>query len=266
MPEILKNLSPQALFTVIIVTLILVSIAVVIIALRGKLGIKIGNKSLSLGGGGDEKTKKNTKAVPNLPPTVTIPQKRSCGDCILLLMGEREKFELKMRKETNKIMKTQMTFAEQKLIEIQTKVSNNISGLIHQSIEEKSSTVEESVQYKLVYGLLKDSLLNIKDEIRRSFKENGFYDINGSEFSWYVKERTQVISSMLTQYMRNIYPDRGGVLQLHKILKCMEKEATFLAGIVNDIYSYAREVRLECDEKVKELQIQFGAWVDNFIK
>lgn len=266
MPEILKNLTPQALFTIIIVALILGIFGIIIIALRGKLGIKIGNKSFSLGGGSSEEKKKDTKAVPTTPPTVTVPQKRTCGDCILLLMGEREKFELKMRKETNKIMKTQMTFAEQKLIEIQTKVSNNISGIIHQSIEEKSTTVEESVQYKLVYGLLKDSLLNIKDEIRRSFKENGFYDINGSEFSWYVKERTQVISSMLTQYMRNIYPDRGGVLQLHKILKCIEEEVTFLAGIINDIYSYAREVRVECDEKVKELQIQFGKWVDNFIK
>ncbi len=181
-------------------------------------------------------------------------------------MGEREKFEFKIRREMDKVMKTQMTFAEQKLIEVQTKVSNNISTTIHESIENKTTTVEESVQYKLVYGLMKDSLFHVKDEIRRSFKDNGFYDINGSEFSWYVKERTQVITSMLSQYMRNIYPDRGGVLPLQKILKSMEKESTFLSGIINDIYSYAREVRLECDEKVKEIQTQFGTWVDNFTK
>lgn len=262
MPEILRNLTPQALFTIIIVTLILGIIGIIIIALRGKLGIKIGNKSFSLGSeNSEEKSKKDSPF-----PTAIVPQKHTCGDYVLLLMGEREKYELKIKKEGNQIMKIQMTFAEQKLIEIQTKISNSISGIIHQSIEEKVTTVEESVQYKLVYGLLKDALFNIKDEIRRSFKENGFYGINGSEFSWYIKGRLQVISSMLIQYMRNIYPDRGGVLGLHEILKCIEKEATFLAGIINDIYSYAKEVRVECDERIKNIQIQFGEWVDNFIK
>jgi len=264
MPEILKNLSPNSIFILILVAIVIVVIAVVIIALRGKLGIKIGNKTINLGG--TEEKKKDTKAISAVPPPTVSVLKRTCGDCILLLMGEREKYELKMRREVDKVMKTQMTFAEQKLIEVQTKVTNNISSTIHQSIEDKTTTVEESVQYKLVYGLLKDSLLHIKDEIRRSFKDNGFYDINGSEFSWYVKERTQVITSMLSQYMRNIYPDRGGVLPLHKILKSLDKEATFMSGIINDIYSYAREVRLECDEKVKEIQTQFGCWVDDFTK
>ncbi len=265
MPEIFKNLSSNSVFILILVAIVIIAIAVVIIALRGKLGIKIGNKTINLGGGTEEK-KKDTKAVSTTSPSTVSAQKRTCGDCILLLMGEREKFEFKIRREMDKVMKTQMTFAEQKLIEVQTKVSNNISTTIHESIENKTTTVEESVQYKLVYGLMKDSLFHVKDEIRRSFKDNGFYDINGSEFSWYVKERTQVITSMLSQYMRNIYPDRGGVLPLQKILKSMEKESTFLSGIINDIYSYAREVRLECDEKVKEIQTQFGTWVDNFTK
>lgn len=264
MSGILKNLTPQAIFIIIMVTIFVAAIVVTIIALRGKLGIKIGNKSINLGG--TEKSKKDTKD-PILPPaTVTVPQKRSCGDCVLLLMGEREKYEFKIRREKDKIMKTQMTFAEQKLIEVLTNMSNNVSFKISESIKDKSTVVEESVQYKLVHSLLKDSLLHIKDEIRRSFKDNGFYSLTGSEFSWYVKERTHTISSMFSQYMRNIYPDRGGVLQLHKILKSMEKEATFLAGIINDIYSYAREVRVETDEKVKNMQKEFGTWVDNFTK
>ena len=267
MPEILKNLSPQAIFIIILVVIFLSAVVITIIALRGKLGIKIGNKSINLGGSEEQKknTQKNNDPIP-LPVTVNMTQKRSCGDCVLLLMGEREKYEFKIRRERDKIMKVQMTFAEQKLIEIQTKISNNVSIMIHESIKDKITTVEESVQYILVYCLLKDSLLLIKDEIRRSFKDNGFFNLSGSEFSWYVKERTQAISSMLTQYMRNIYPDRGGVLQLQKILRSMEEEATFLSGIINDIYSYASEVRIETDERVKKMQEEFGAWVDKFTK
>jgi len=271
MPDLLKNLPPQLLFIVIIVALVLGIIAIVIIALRGKLSFKIGNKSFSVGGGADKEkpkdvkdTKDTKKTTLESPPATVSLQKRSCGDCILLLMGEREKYEMKIRREEDKVMKTQMTFAEQKLIEIQTKISDSLSGIIHLSIKNKETSVEESVQYKLVYGLLKDALLQIKDEIRRSFKDNGFYNITGSEFSWYVKERTHVITSMLSQYMRNIYPDRGGVLPLSNILKCMGAEGTFLVGIINDIYSYAREVKVECVEKVKVIQIEYGTWVDEF--
>ncbi len=62
MPEILENLSPQSIFIIILVALVLIVAAVVVIALRGKLGIKIGNKTLNLGGGGSEdKPKKDTK-------------------------------------------------------------------------------------------------------------------------------------------------------------------------------------------------------------
>jgi len=264
MSEILKSLSSHYIFIILIVAVIVVTIGAIIIALRGKLGIKIGNKTINLGDVSEDKEKGKEPIPP--PATVSIAQKRSCGDCVLLLMGEREKYEFKIRRERDKIMKSQMTFAEQKLIEVQTKISKSLSSSIHESIKRKSSSVEESVQYKLVYGLLKDALFHIKDEIRRSFKDNGFYDINGSEFSWYVKERTQVISSMLTQHMRNIYPDRGGVLKLSTLLQGIEQEATFLGGIITDIYSYAREIKVETDNKVKNLQVEFGEWVDKFTK
>ncbi len=257
MPEPFVNLFNPTSITIIIVFII---VAILIIVLRGKSIIaKFGNKSIKIGGTEEE------RALLEPPQTTIMVQKRTCGDCILLLMGEREKFELKMRRETNKVLKTQMTFAEQKIMEIQSRILTNMTEAVHDSIENKDTNVEESVQYKLIYGLIKDALLHIKDEVRRSYKDNGFYEINGSEFSWYVKERTQTITSMLNQYIRNIYPDRGGVLKLHKVLKVIEKESTFLSGIINDIYSYAREVRLECDTKVEDIRAQFGQWVDDFI-
>jgi len=246
------------------ITIIFIILAIVIIALRGKIMAQIGNKIFAIGKGDDENKDKNKAAESLLiQDTCIITPKRTCGDCILLLMGEREKFELNMGRETNKVLKAQMTHTEQKIIEIQNRILNNISDDI--SADNENNDVDESVQYKLIYGLMKDAFFHIKDEIRRSFKDNGFYEINGSEFAWYVKERTQTLTSMLSQYIRNIYPDRGGVLKRQKVLNSIEKEAAFLAGIVNDIYAHAREVRLECDTKVEEIRAQFGLWVDNFI-
>lgn len=245
MKEYIFSLHPVVFITIVIIALI----AIVIIMLKGKIKAKFGDKIIDIGG--DD---------PEPPPTASIKQKRSCGDCVLLLMGEREKFEFKIRKETNKIMKNQMTFVEQKLIEIQTALLDDITCIINKD------TIDESVQYKLIYGLLKDSLHNIKDEIRRSFKDNGFCDLGVSEFSSYLKDRTQILNSMLVQYIRNMYPDRGGVLEASKIINVIEQRKNFLSGLVNDLYMYAREVKLETDKKVNILQEQFIKWVDKFIE
>lgn len=250
MKEYVFSLPPY----VFLILVSLIIIALVIIALRGKIKAKFGNKTIDIGGTDED----DSSITP--PPTTAITQKRTCGDCVLLLMGQREKFEFKIRKETNKIMKTQMTFVEQKLIEIQTTLLDDMTEMIDKE------SIDESVQYKLLYGLLKDGLHKIKDEIRRSFKDNGFCEISVSEFSSYLKDRVQIIISMLIQYIRNMYPDRGGVLEASKIIEAIEKRNSFLSRLINDLYMYAREVRLETDKKVKEIQEQFAKWVDDFIK
>lgn len=239
----------------LIITIVIIAIfAIVVIAIKGKFSAKFGDKTISIGGGKEDYNNK----VP--PPTVTFPQKRSCGDCILVLMGEREKLEFKVRKKVNKIMKTQMTFVEQKLIEIQTTLLDAISKRIN-----KESPIDDSVQYKLIYGLLKDSLHKIKDEIRRSFKDNGFWDMDVSDFSHYLKDRTQVLNSMFITYVRNMYPNRGGVLETDVIIEVIETKSTFLTGLIHDLYMYSRDVKIETDKEVDEAQRVFTEWVDKFI-
>jgi hypothetical protein len=240
-----------------IVILILGILATVIIALRGKLKAKFGDKEIDIG---------TEKTFPIPPPPVTGSfLKRTCGDCVLILMGEREKFELQIRKERDRILKTQMVYAEQKLTEIQTLLINYWIEAIHNSVKNKITTVDESVQYKLIYGLLKDTMIGIKDEIRRSFKDNGFSDIDSSDFSEYVKDRIHVILSMLNQHIRNIYPDRGGVLEVGEILYIIEKQNPYISNIINDVYYHAKDIKIEIDGKLEVIKNSFGKWIDSFI-
>jgi len=249
------NLSDPIPFIIAIVVLI---IAVVIIAIKGKFVAKIGTKIFKIGN--DSGIEKEQTCTSSPPSTVTI-MKRSCGDCVLLLMAEREKKEIQMRRESDRVLKIQMTFVEQKLIEIQTKIAERFNNLIDQSL-----SIDKSIQYKLFYGLFKDALIHIKDEIRRSFKDNGFYEISGSDFSWYIKDRIQVVISILTQYFRNFYPDNNEIIELNKIIEIIEKEKPFLSDIINNLYCYAREVKIESDQKVESIKKSFSDWVDDFIK
>jgi len=243
---------PHPIFIALVVIIL---IALVIVAIKGRIIAKFGDKTFHIGGGDDEEHEKSP-----LPSTVIISQKRSCGDCVLVLMGEREKLEFKVRSKINRIMKTQMTFVEQKLIEIQTSLLNAVSKKIV-----RGSTVDESIQYKLIYGLLKDSLLKIKDEIRRSFKDNGFWDMDVSDFSYYLKDRTQVLKSMFIQYVQNMYPDRGGIIDACTFIEIIEEQSPFLTGLIHDLYMYSRDVKISTDKEVKETQQTFTKWVDEFI-
>ena len=238
-------------------------IAITIIALKGHLKAKFGKKEIELGA--DSKPG-NDDPILKPPQTVTIYQKRSCGDCILLLMGEREKFEIQMRRESNKILKDQMRFAEQKLIEIQSLLMGNIIDAIHEFARENPSSIDENIQHKLIYGLFKDALVGVKDEIRRSFKDNGFHDMSSSDFTAYTKDRVSVVTSMLNQYVRNMFPNKTNLLSQNQLIDIIKNGNNSLSIIFNDVYTHARETRIESENKIDRLQQEFGLWVDKFIK
>jgi len=240
--------------------IVLSIIALVIIALKGTIKAKFGDKAIAVGGGANDDTKKIPASARD---TVSL-IKRKCSDCVLMLIGEREKTEVSMRKESDKILKTQMVFVEQKLIEIQTKLMALLSSEIRDSTK-SGKEIDEVIQYKLLYGLLKDALVSIKDEMRRSFKDNGFYELNGTDFSAYVKNQQRTVISLLTQHIQNIYPDRIGVLSIMRITGVFDEHSYEISAIISDMYNRARDVKLEAEEKIDGIKQQFGDWVDKFI-
>jgi hypothetical protein len=269
--EFLIHLPPALSFSIIALALF----GIVLVILRGRFKAKLGDKSLDVGNDG---LREISSAMTLPPPTTMIPRgqllpvattppptpKRSCGDCVLLLFGEREKLELNIRKERDKILKSQMTFAEQKLIETQNILLNAMASMIHSSVKANNSQVDEAVQYKLSYGLLRDTLSSVKDEIRRSFKAGEFYEMNGAEFAMFIKERASTLIFMMTAYIRNIFPDRGNVVNATEIITAIEDKALNIGNIVSEIYTHARDTKIEIDRRICNLKTEFGQWVDNF--
>jgi hypothetical protein len=235
-------------------------LAIIVIALRGKIKAKFGNKEIDIG-------KEDFKeSIPSAPPVsgVLSVRKYSCGDCVLMLMSKRENYEMQVRKEEDHVLKNQMTYTEQKISDLQMSYMEMISKAIHDSVKNNTSTVEESVQYKLVDSLLKDAMVNVKNEIRRSFKDNGFYDMDNSDFYSYVKDRTKTVGGMIHQYFRSIYPDRGGVITIYEILFLFEEKQLFLSSLISDVYNNAQEVKRVSEKKIFEIKEEFKAWLNEF--
>jgi hypothetical protein len=150
------------------------------------------------------KEKKFTFGQPK-PPKV-----RSCSDCIKLLMAKRTAFEVLYNTKQTSILRQQMVFAEHKLMEIEILTKKEI----HPSV---------------------------KDEIRRSYKENGFVDMNPADYDRYVSERIDTLTSMLNTADIKVPP------------------------IIKDIYNNAKNTKIRIDTEIKKLEDDFIKEIDQLI-
>lgn len=139
------------------------------------------------------------------------PKARSCADCIRLLMAKRTGFEAIYSLKHTNILRQQMVYAEHKIIEIETLIKNETHA-------------------------------SFKDELRRSFKENGFFEMNKSDYTRYIEERTETLTSLLNS------------------------TDTKINSIIKDIYDNAKLVKARIDLELKRLEEEFVKDIDSLIK
>jgi hypothetical protein len=166
-------------------------IVLLLVSVFGNIGINLKEKKITFG---SQKT----------------PKKRSCSDCINLLMAKRTAFEVMYNTKQTGILRQQMIFAEHKLTEIEliTKKENHPS---------------------------------IKDEIRRSCKENGFVEMPIEDYSRYLEERIDTITSLLNT------------------------EDPKIPLIIKEIYDNAKRVKIRIEQEIKKLEEDFIKELDSLI-
>ena len=138
-------------------------------------------------------------------------KQRTCSDCIRLLMAKRTGFEVMYNTKHSSILRQQMIFAEHKLIEIEQIISH-------------------------------ETRCAFKDELRRSFKENGFQEMNANDYEKYIQERTETLMAMLNS------------------------TDIKLPNIIRDIYNNAKSVKARLDLEIKKLEEDFCIEIDQLVK
>lgn len=139
------------------------------------------------------------------------PKVRTCGDCIRLLMAKRTGFEVMYNTKHSSILRQQMVFVEHKIIEIEQILAVECSQIF-------------------------------KDEVRRSFKENGFNDMNDQDYTNYIEERSDTLCTLLNTSNKEI------------------------PKIIKEIYDNAKSVKTRIDAEIKKLEEDFIADIDKFTK
>jgi hypothetical protein len=136
---------------------------------------------------------------------------RSCGDCVRIIISKCTVHFFNFNKNHTSILRQQMVFAEHKIIEIEQIVKSELHS-------------------------------RFKDEIRRSFKDNGFNNMNESDYANYIDERVETLSTLIN--FKN-------------------KKIDF---IIKEIYDNAKSVKIRIEQEIKNEEDAFIKDIDKFSK
>jgi len=191
--------------------------------------------------------------------------KRSCKDCIMLIVGKRVQFETLYNLKISTILRDQMNYVEHKFQEVTFELENTYRDdlLTYNKNECKEIENKEFILYR---ELLSNSLFETKDEIRRSFKENGFHDMNDRDFDQYIKDRSTLLLTIAREHIQRSYPSNMIIPIIERFKRYDIVSAKKIEYIIRDIYINAKEIRCRVLKELDELQFKFVDEVDSLVE
>lgn len=240
-------LSLPLLWKIVIPLLVLVS--TVIIALWGGLTIQWGKKTIRLG---------------------TNRKGRSCMDCSRYVRITQTKVDRKICTIENKKLKDKMNYSEQRLLGLQSLIVQMYSQLVHSKgvspgdLSGLPLDVKESQECNLFEARLGQLIHLIKDELRRSFKENGFHELSEIELSVYIQDQIKTILAMTDNYLGANYP-RQMIISLDEVKDVLHSLRHDVRDAIEDTYRRAKEVEIESEHKITMLETEYETDITTFI-
>lgn len=189
---------------------------------------------------------------------------RSCKDCIMLLLAKRTQFEGIYNAKLSTILRDQMNYVEHKLQEITFELENTY----REDLLYFRKTVDNSMESKefiLYQELLRNALYDTKDEIRRSFKENGFHTMNEDDFDEYVRERSKLLLTIAREHIQRNYPMNMVIPVIERFRRYDTVSSKKIDQMIRDMYVNAKEVRCRVEGELEELQAKFISEVDSLV-
>lgn len=136
---------------------------------------------------------------------------------------------------------------------------------------EGSAEQNETLQYRMFWGLSNDAInIKMKDELRRSFKENGFHELVGNDFNQYVKNQSKNLISIVRNHIINLYPSnskgRGIIVSMEEILEEINKKEPFFEDLFFEVYTEAKKFMIQDNNSLNEIDKKFEEEINEFSK
>ena len=191
---------------------------------------------------------------------------RTCGDCVLVLFGMREKYEYETGKLESSLLRSQMTYVEQRMPEMIQFLARSFNEDLDKLGQDRSEH-EKLVQGDLYRETLTNALYVAKDEVRRSFKENRFVDTSEAEFSVYVKAKRATLIAIARDYMTHHYPQTREMIvsMRYRFNKMDTMHIPKMDEFAFDIFSNARDLVTNIIRQKGLLKAKLAQEIDSFV-
>ena len=185
-------------------------------------------------------------------------QKRTCKDCILILLSKGEQYNQDRNTIKDSILDNQMTFASHKIDSLFLSLVRSYSQDIIKARKDKDNPDYEleNKEYLMYQEMLGNALDLCKKEIRRSFKENGFHEKEGKDFNDYVKKQTETLMSVGRTYVKEKYPSHGMMISIEDRFGRMDTRD--IESQVMEVYLNAKDIRIKADNDIIDLKEKFS--------
>lgn len=231
MLEIISSIPIGWVITLIILGMLLVTF----ISIKGNVVIKWGKKRLGIG-------KQN------------LSKGRTCMDCSKLHRSKAAKVHFKIIRIESNILKSKMNHVEQELLTLKRNLYTTFSKIIKLLYTTKLENKMKDFNTRICL-ILEDV---VKDEIRRSIKENGFHEKTGDEFYKYVEGQKKMIQDIIEDNLL-VYYDND------IILKISDQINKTLNIIMKSIYEEVKNIEVKAIKDIEVCEQKYETDLDNFI-
>lgn len=184
-------------------------------------------------------------------------QEMPCSKCRQLMMVKSLKYKSDRELIRNSILRDQMNYAEMKLHEIF--LGRCRAYREHLTQFRKPGTEidmeREQKEYLIYQETISNAMALIKNELRRSFKENGFCEMSPVEYTQYVKEKTKGIITIKREYLMSRYPYDRMIVPLQYSFD--QTNTDELETILFNVMDRAKEIFLDAEIKLEKLDKEY---------
>ncbi len=189
-------------------------------------------------------------------------RKRNCIDCswrIINLVSDTIK---RKRERNDKILDDEMNYVEMILETVSVDLLSKYKEYQIQFRKEKVDVDLENKEYIMYKESLQNVLFLVKKEIRRSFKENGFHEKDGNEFSEYIKNKSKELIAIAKRYLMAAYPDSMQVPLKYKFDNLSD---SVVEGYIYDIFENAKDIVKKANDDIAKIELEYKDEINNII-
>lgn len=183
--------------------------------------------------------------------------KNSCSKCRQLIMASTLKYKADREIIEFSVLRDQMNYAEQKMHEVFLAQCRSYRDTIVKMRDAplKIDQAREQKEYLLYQEALANSFVLIKNEVRRSLKENGFCNMSPVEYTHYCKEKAKSLITIAQEYIMSRYPFEKMIVPLQYRFKQLNVDE--IESHVFSVVDRAKEIHNEAQEKLAKLDKEY---------